>query len=64
MDDATTKRYAEALRDTKKAARAIIAAIEADNTETPEAVARRVYHAKDAIAQLEFALTALRATQK
>ena len=59
MDEATTKRLQEALRDCKKAARAISAAIDSHETDH----ARIEYHRNDAIAQLEFALSALRATK-
>jgi hypothetical protein len=59
MDEATTKRLQEAMRDTKKAARAISAALDAADD-----VKRGEYHRNDAIAQLEFALSALRATTK
>lgn len=51
----TTEKLETALADTKKAARAITKAIETNE------VQRLDYHRKDAIAQLEFALTALRA---
>jgi hypothetical protein len=50
-----TDKLKTALADAKKAARAIVKAIEAND------VQRLDYHRKDAIAQLEFALTSLRA---
>jgi hypothetical protein len=54
-DEATTKRLQEAIGDCRKAARAIQKAMEA--IETPD---RSEYHRLDAIAQLTFAMAALR----
>lgn len=57
MDEATTKRLAASLVDAKKATRSISAAINSHETDRD----RIDYYRNDAIAHLEFALTALRA---
>ena len=61
-DEATTKRLKEALMCSKKAARSIAASFDVWTGQIIDE-ARYTYYRNDAIAQLEFALTALRAAK-